>query len=173
MKIKLGILSILAVMMMPSCKTNETNYRAAYEVAKEKAMDGVDEDTYNRMQAEAMPGKIVINGDTLRVITQFVRVAKNAGNDDAALHRYNIAVAQFRQVFNAKAMRDRLLGLGYDAYIVENSDPVYYVVAKGTDVQSEVAGIVKELASNESIVLRAPYPCVLEPINFRTSNQKK
>lgn len=172
MKIKLGILLILAVLMMPSCKTNETNYRAAYEVAKEKALGGIDEDTYSRMQAEAMPGKTVINGDTLHVITQFVKVTKNAGNDGALLHRYNIVVAQFRQVFNAKAMRDRLTGQGYDAYIIENSDPVYYVVAKGTDVQNEVAGIVKELASNESIVLRDPYPCVLEPINFRTSNKK-
>lgn len=162
MKIRIFILSVLTMMLVASCKTNENNYRAAYEVAKEKQMGGVDADTYELMQAESMPQITVINGDSVRVITEAVKIVKTTENAVAVLKNYNVAVAQFRQVFNANAMCRRLSANGYSAYIVENADPAYYVIAGGFDYRTEAVELLKQVQSDKSIVLREPYPCLLQ-----------
>ena len=121
MKIRLFIVSAIALFMFAACKTNEANYRAAYEIAKQKSMDGVDAETYEKMQRESMPTKEVADGDTLRMMRTAVNLAKYEGNGSAMLKRYNVVVAQFKQIFNAKAMMGRLKNQGYDARFSENN----------------------------------------------------
>lgn len=157
------VLLILAILAITSCKTNEANYRAAYEMAVQKEKEGIDEDTYALMKKEEQPRQIALHGDTLNVITRQVTVAKNAGNDTATLKRYNVAVSEFRQIFNAKAMRKRIADKGYDAFVAQTAEPSYYVVAAACDTREEATEIVKRLSADGSIILRPPYPCILEP----------
>ena len=166
MKIRLFIVSAIALFMFAACKTNEANYRAAYEIAKQKSMDGVDAETYEKMQRESMPTKEVAGGDTLRMMRAAVNLAKYEGNGSAMLKRYNVVVAQFKQIFNAKAMMGRLKNQGYDAIVLQNPDPLYYVVAGSVDSKNEAVELLKKLTNDKSIVLREPYPCVLEPLHL-------
>ncbi|MBR6640534.1 MAG: SPOR domain-containing protein [Muribaculaceae bacterium] len=166
MKIRLFIVSAIALVLFAACKTNEANYRAAYEIAKQKSMDGVDAETYEKMQRESMPTKEVAGGDTLRMMRASVNVAKYEGNDDVLLKRYNVVVAQFKQIFNAKAMMRRLKNQGYDAIVLQNPEPLYYVVAGSLDNKGEAVELIKKLTNDESIVLREPYPCILEPLHL-------
>ncbi len=166
MKIKLCLISAIVLLMLASCKTSEVNYRAAYDIAKQKSMDGVDADTYEKLQRESMPTKIVADGDTLRMMRASVNVAKYDGNDGVLLKRYNVVVAQFRQIFNAKAMMGRLKNQGYNAIVLQNPDPSYFVVAGSLDSKDEATKFIKKLNDNKSIVLKEPYPCVLEPLHL-------
>lgn len=166
MKLRLFIVSAIALFLFAACKTNEANYRAAYEIAKQKSMDGVDEETYEKMQRESMPTKVVADGDTLRMMRASVNVAKYEGNEDVALKRYNVVVAQFKQIFNAKAMMGRLKNQGYNAIVLQNPDLLYYVVAGSLDNKGEAVELIKKLTNDESIVLREPYPCILEPLHL-------
>lgn len=164
MKIRLFIVSAIALFLFAACKTNEVNYRAAYEIAKQKSMDGVDAETYEKMQRESMPTKVVADGDTLRMMRASVNVAKYEGNEGVALKRYNVVVAQFKQIFNAKAMMGRLNNQGYNAIVLQNPDPSYFVVAGSVDSKEEAVELMKVLTKDKSIVLRDPYPCILEPL---------
>jgi cell division septation protein DedD len=95
-----------------------------------------------------------------------VNLAKYEGNGSAMLKRYNVVVAQFKQIFNAKAMMGRLKNQGYDAIVLQNPDPLYYVVAGSVDSKNEAVELLKKLTNDKSIVLREPYPCILEPLHL-------
>ena len=166
MKGKIYIALLMVVFLLASCKTNEVNYRAAYDIAKQKSMDGVDAETYEKMQRESMPSKIVADGDTLRMMRASVGVAKYEGNEGVVLNRYNVAIAQFRQIFNAKAMMGRLKNQGYDAMVLQNPDPMYIVVAGSVENKADAVALIKKLEKDKSIVLKDPYPCILEPLHL-------
>ena len=156
----------LAAIALTSCKTTEANYRAAYEMALQKDKEGIDDDTYTLIKQNEKPREFVFQGDTLRVITESVIITKNVGNDDAKLTRYKVAIGSFRQVFNAKAMKGRISDKGYNAFIVETAEPSYYVIASACDTQEQAKEVIACLQADKSIILRLPYPCILEPIKY-------
>lgn len=162
---KTFLLLTIAALSLTACKTTEANYRAAYEMALQKDKEGIDEETYALIKQEEAPQEIGSEGDKLRVITQSVVVTKNAGNDDASIRRYNVAIGSFRQVFNAKAMRGRIVDKGYDVFIVQTSEPTYYVIA-ACDTQEQAKEVIERLQADESIILRHPYPCILQPARY-------
>ncbi len=155
--------AVLTLVLFASCKTSEGNYREAYEVAKNRQMDGVDEDTYSLIKKESMPQQTTIAGDTLRVIDANVKPYEKG----VSLNRYNVVANGFRQVFNAKAMCVRLADAGYGAYIVYDAEPLYYVVAAGTDNDEEAKSQIRRLSEDKRFVLKEPYPCILRPVNLR------
>ena len=163
---KAFLLLAIATLSLTACKTTEANYRAAYEMALQKDKEGIDEETYALIKQEEAPQEIGSEGDKLRVITQSVVVTKNAGNDDASIRRYNVAIGSFRQVFNAKAMRGRIVDKGYDVFIVETSEPTYYVIAAACDTIEQAKEVIARLQADESIILRHPYPCILQPSRY-------
>lgn len=160
------LLLAIIVLSLSACKTTEANYRAAYETAIQKEKEGIDDDTYALMQQEELPRQIMADGDTLRVITQSVTIAPNADNDNAVIKRHNVAVGDFRQMFNAKAMKGRISKKGYDTFIVKTAEPTYYVIVAACDTQDEAKAVIKRLQADKSIVLRLPYPCILEPTKY-------
>jgi cell division protein FtsN len=163
---KTFLLLTIAALSLTACKTTEANYRAAYEMALQKDKEGIDEDTYALIKQEEAPHEIDSDGDKLRMITQSVIVTKNAGNDAATIRRFNVAIGSFRQVFNAKAMRGRIIDKGYDVFIVETSEPTYYVIAAACDTIEQAKEVIERLQADESIVLRHPYPCILQPSRY-------
>ena len=165
MKAKLFVMVMVAILFATSCKTNENNYRAAYEVAKERSKDGVDDETYARIQSEAMPQKTVINGDSMRVINVAVAVVRSDDNATKTMNKYNVVAAKFRQLFNAKAMTGRLVEKGYNPIILKDAEQWFYVVVASVETSEEASVILNKIAEDKSIVLREPYPCVLIPSN--------
>mgnify|MGYP001027885617 CR=1 FL=1 len=158
------ISAIIAVALLGACKTNEANYRAAYEQAKDKNTDTGDSLSTQGLRDFNRPKAMVIGGDTLMVRTERVVVSKDAGVAEAALKKYCVVVAQFRQIFNARSMCQRLIDGGYPgAFVVNNREGQYYVVASATDSSSEAAAMIRDITADKSVVLREPYPYVLRP----------
>lgn len=146
---------------MWSCKTTEANYRAAYRIAKEKQLDGGDSTVTAGLKSELIPRNMRIDGVTLPVRTEPVITSKGGGADASSLQLYNVAVASFKQFFNAQSMRKRLADLGYSSFVVQNRNVTYYVVAASTRSVDEAALLLEKVKGEKQIVLHAPFPYIL------------
>lgn len=143
---------LMAAMLLSlfGCKTTEANYRSAYELAvknkapKDTVNDGIDSDAIPEQWAE------------------YVAFTQDAGGDKSNMKTYCVVVAQFKQIFNAKAMRNRLESMGYSkAFIVQNAKPDYYVVAQSFETVSEAETALKAISKDKNLIIRTPYPRIL------------
>lgn len=162
---KLLLMLAVAVVALAGCKTNEANYRAAYEKAKEKRTETGDSTITAKLRNELTPKDMAFEGVTLPVRTEPLRAI--APENDAPvpeLKRYCVVVAQFRQMFNARSMRTRLAEAGYEgAIVVSNRQNDFYVCAATTAVPAEAAEVLSRLRQDKSIVFHEPFPYVLRP----------
>lgn len=144
-----------------SCHSNEKNYKMAYDKAVQKQIDGVGDEAYARIQAERSRYTHVIDGDSVRMMRMYVNVA-----DDSAkvAKRYNVIVAEFKQMFNAQSYRNRLKQEeGFPSYLLYGgNDKKYYVSIKGFDKDTEAAAFIKNLDRNVKMPVLAPIPWILE-----------
>lgn len=144
-KIILGAIILSMTIGGVACKTNEKNYRQAYEKAITKDKEGIDDATYAKIKEEEKGAKVVISGDSVRVKSEFVNLCHGEQKD---MMPYGIVVGQFKQIFNARSFCDRLKSKGYPAYALENRDNIYYVVAKGFATEIEAAAYLKNINKN-------------------------
>ncbi len=163
------LIGIFVSLGIVSCKTNESNYRAAYEAAIEhrENASGVDSTIYAKIRNQAQETMLAVGNDTLPIRTEYIGYTDDGGASREKVLRYNIVVGQFKQIFNANAMRKRLMEAGYtDAMIVHTREPLYYVVAATCTTAAEAAELYKAVKSDQNLVLRAPLPFVLQPAHY-------
>ena len=148
----LQALVVVALSGFTSCKSNEANYRAAYDITRERQreMAGVDEGTYTRIEAERTANTAVIMGDSVRMITTYVDIVDGTRAD---IKLYNVVVGEYKQLFNARSFRNRLVNNGHGSYVVKDSENVYYVVVEGFDTAPEAAEYLKMLNFSEGYEL--------------------
>lgn len=168
---KLFILVIALAAVLGACKTNEANYRAAYEKAKERRTETGDSLTTSQLRSSLLPKDMVIGSDTLPVMTFPVSVYSDKNDKNnvpvGELKKYLIVVGQFRQIFNAGSMARRIADNGLEgAFVVYNRQKDYFVIAASTDNPDEVVGLLNGVRSDRSLSLRSPYPYVLRPAQF-------
>lgn len=158
------IFSAIAVSGLFSCKTTEANYRQAYETARQKQTEEGDSAITAGLNNQARPRTLVVDGVSLPVVTAGVNVTKDGGMDVKRLKRFNTVAGTFRQIFNARSMRERLMGAGYpDAFILQNAYGTYYVLTLTTSSAEEALANLEKLRTDESLRLRAPLPYILRP----------
>lgn len=164
------ILALVGLCALGACKPNEEAYKSAYEsaIAKRDADGGALEGTvYNRYREMAKPSEIAVGSDTLAVITEFIGYTENGGASRETTKRYNVVVGRFKQVFNARQMRERLQANGYpDVFILHTREPLYYVVTATCDTPEEALDELRRVKADSTLVLRDPLPFVLQPAHM-------
>ena len=158
---------VAAVSMIVSCKPTEESYRKAYEAARDKKDESNDETIYTQIRKRARPSQIVAEGDTLSYTIESIGFTKDGGATRDNMLRYNVVVGQFKQIFNAKAMRDRIIGNGYNAFIVNTAEPLYYVVAVSCETPAEAIKALDRVRSDKTLIMKEPCPWVLKPSHIR------
>lgn len=152
------------ILSLAACKTTEANYRTAYETAKQKATDTGDSLTTSNLRQSMLPRPLTVDGVSFSAMTFPVKMTEGTGKDNSDMKRYCIVVGKFRQVFNAKSMASRLASAGYpDAFVVENRDKDFFVVAQSTAIPAEIPAIISRINNDTSLALRPPFPYVLRP----------
>lgn len=153
---------------MTGCKTSEKNYRAAYEVAKQKMNESaVDSTVLDKISQAQQPKETILEGVTLPIRTFPIGYAKDGGASKEVVRRYNVVVGQFRQIFNAKAMRERLRINGYEgAFVLTDRNQNFYVVAVSCSTPAEAAVALDKVKANPTISLKAPLPWILQPAHM-------
>ena len=124
----LYVTATFALMLSAGCKTTEANYRQAYESARQKQTQEGDSAITAGLNNQARPRSMEFDGVTLPVLTTGVSIPKDGGMELSRLKKFNSVAGVFRQIFNAKSMRERLMQSGYpDAFILSNAYGTYSV----------------------------------------------
>ena len=148
------MLTVALLCALASCKTTEKNYREAYERAS--AQDSMrlsfDETIYGRHRRAVINQQLVMGDDTVNVRRISVRITKDGGGIRENLKAYCVVAGEFKQLFNARSLRERLVGHGYPgAFLVETAEPYYYIVAASYDNLSSARSTL------DSLIMRPPF----------------
>ena len=156
-------LALMALMMFTSCHTTEENYRASYELAANKTKEGVGADTYAKIVAEQRRNTDVVNGDSVRIVAHFVGLIDV---EKAQTKRYNVVLRGFKQVVNARSMRDRLIKEGHNAYVLYyEKEKLYYVIIEAFDTREGAADFLHNAKSRVKMNVPLDNLWILEKIN--------
>jgi hypothetical protein len=166
----------LTVLSAASCKTTEANYRAAYEATRVKQQadsalqdrtyygtDGAESATARRRQ---LPGYrvYIVGTDTIDAQSMFFTMMDST----ATPPQFSVAMAEFRQVFNARSMVQRLRENGFpDAYICQTSKPVYYVMSCGSDSIAHIPEMLHKAIDAIDLHVGKDYPKVIKYSGYR------
>lgn len=162
MKKILFISCVISAFALAGCKTTEANYRSAYEITKAKQTEAAGGDTPSPLLSGAQPRDITVDGIEVTSVTERVRQVPIDGAPAATVRRYNVVAGRFHQIFNAKAMRQRLADNGYpNAAVAENRDKLYYVIASSFAEMAPAAEALKALAADSRLSLKQPFPFIL------------
>ncbi len=162
---------VCLLLLAASCKPTEQNYRQAYEKAVAGRNEASQDSTmYGRIRSSRQHeiGHIGAGGRQAPVVSVFVKITDNGGGEADDVRRYCVVAGQFKQVFNARSMRERLTANGYpDAFVMQTGEPYYYVVAASYDDSGPAAQMLERLASDESLKLKEPMPMLVQPAQKR------
>lgn len=168
--ILISLTALLAAVGATSCKTTEENYRKAYEtaVAQRQEATGIDSTIYGRIRNSANTSTLLVGGEELPMRSEYIGYDADGGSSRDNVKKYNIVAGQFRQIFNAKQMRQRLMDAGYDsAMVVHTREPLYYVITQSITTPQEALKAWRKVNSDKGIVLKSPLPFILMPAHFR------
>lgn len=157
-----------ALAMLTGCKTTEANYRAAYEatVHKRQQASGVDSTLHSIISNETPKSYLTVGSDSLPLKVEYIGYTENSGATRENTCRYNIVVGQFKQLFNAQAMRKRLIDSGYDARLLHTREPIYFVVASSCNTPEEAQAQYQRILYDKKITLPKGMPFILQPAHF-------
>ncbi|MDD2961433.1 MAG: SPOR domain-containing protein [Muribaculaceae bacterium] len=137
-----------------SCKTTEKNYRTAYEVAKtgnDRTM--VDASIEKKILEEEKGILTEVAGDSVRVKTEYVTIVDTQQSKDFC----GVVVGSFKQIFNARSFRKRLIDKGFNSYVVQDAHQQYYVIIKGFETKELASDFIKNIKKN------VQFPLPIEP----------
>lgn len=161
------IFVIIVAISLTGCHTNEKIWAdsAGKVTNKMQQTGGIDSTVYAKIRKEARPSVVKVGNDTMALVTQSIYLS--ADQPYAQLKRYNIVVGQFKQLFNARSMRERLYAAGYvNPYIVETTEPLYYVVAEGCDELHQAYGLLHKVIKENAVTMKDPFPYVIQSSRF-------
>jgi len=159
----IGIAGML-IFGLCGCKTSEANYRAAYEkaVAGRDKADETENSVYDANRRSIDSRQIIVGGDTVEARVDRVVVTLNGGGLPENLKAYSVVVGRFKQEFNAKSMRNRLVQAGFhNTFVVNNAEPYYYVVLSSHTTQAEAVKALKDIPTSFPAVMKSPLPYIL------------
>lgn len=150
MKIKSTFIFLLAIAALTGCKTTEANYQAAYEAAARHVAQKAD------------ANDMTVEGTFRKDYLKPVKLADDDAVTPPATAPFVVAVHQFKQVFNAKALCRRLREAGVkNAYVAQTANDDYYVIADGFQTLDEALKKSVSLESHPLPATGAGFPVVV------------
>ena len=166
MRLKFLVIIGLVIFGIASCKTSEANYRAAYEkaIAGRDSLTAIENTIYGKHRRNTSSQLTVVGNDTTEMISTYVKVTESGGGIRENLKPYSVVVGQFKQLVNAKSLRERLVDAGYPtAFVVETAEPYYYILLSSYATRAEAVKECIAVRNNKSfpIALREGLPIIL------------
>ena len=173
--IKLIIPALAVAAAFTGCRTTEANYRAAYEKTMQARaeQDSLESTVYGRERRNMQSRTIDTPSGPVQVVARLVRVTDGGGGLPESLRRYNVVVGQFKQLFNAKSLRNRLADGGYPgAFVVETGEPYYYIVLASYSDAAEAQKEMERFAASGTLAMKEPCPFILDATARRSPTHR-
>lgn len=167
---RLSLLLIITAGLLWGCKPSEKNYKEAYErtMARDSVRTEFNETVYGRFRRDVKEYRTVSNGDTADVRSTRVWVVPDEGTPNELMKKYCVVVGEFKQLLNARSMRDRFKDGGYPgAFIVQTPEPYYYVIAVSDRDLPIALSTIDKLKKESPLPLKSPTPYILVPSTLR------
>lgn len=129
-KIIFASLALISLVSLSSCKTKQSAYRKAYEQAKQREV--ATQDTKPAAEYEA-PAASTAAPVTVRK----ERVSTYSGEDATRLKRFSVVVGSFQNPTNARSLKERMEGQGYNAVLATNDAGMLRVIVASYDTRDE------------------------------------
>lgn len=152
---------LMLTMVFTACHTTEENFKASYDMAKERTRENQGSAFYDKAQADRMRPTEIINGDSVRLIRSYFNVVDDKYEDTK---KFGVVVAEFDQVINARSYRDRLKkNEGFKSYIVyTNKEKKYCVIAQAYDNKGAAAVFIRNIGQYMKMKVLVPRPYILQ-----------
>lgn len=155
-------------MAVGACKTTEKNYRRAYDRTMADSTRNVtpfNETIYGRYRNQVTLSKVTDGSRDITVHDLRVTVTPDGGGINEWLKTYSVVVGEFKQLFNARSLRQRFYDAGYSrAFLVQNAEPYYYIVVDSSDDLSQMTRIADSLRTATPVPLKADFPYILRKV---------
>ena len=129
-KIIFASLALISLVSLSSCKAKQSAYRKAYEQAKQREV--ATQDTKPAAEYEA-PAASTAAPVTVRK----ERVSTYSGEDATRLKRFSVVGGSFQNPTNARSLKERMEGQGYNAVLATNDAGMLRVIVASYDTRDE------------------------------------
>ena len=153
-----------------ACKPTENNYRKAYErtIARDSVRTPFEQTIYGRYRRDVQTIPMHAGTDTVNVHSTRVYLTDGEGARREQMRKFCVVIAEFKQLLNARSIRDRFKAAGYaDAFIVQTAEPYYYVIAASYPTLADALTLKNHLTQSTPVALKAPCPYILVPTQLR------
>ncbi|MDR1563001.1 MAG: SPOR domain-containing protein [Dysgonamonadaceae bacterium] len=123
-KFYLVVPALCLFVIFNGCKSKESAYKAAYEAAKQKEVETVD---------EVVPVQKPQQQSTAHAQKEKVTVL------DGTIKQFNVVIGSFSNKTNAVSLKGRMEKDGYTVYLAQNSREMYRVIVATFDDKSSAA----------------------------------
>jgi len=159
------------MLLTTGCKTTEQDYKNAYDRtinANDSTRTDFKDTIYGKYRRAVRDEQIKVGNDTIDTRIIDVTIAKDTGATNTTMKRYCVVTAEFKQIFNARSMQDRLIEQGItNAFIVQTAEPFYYVIADSYEELTPALALIEKLRKQQVIKFKEPAPYVLQPARLR------
>ena len=138
-KIILFGLTLSLLFSLNACKSKESAYKTAYEAAKEREMTVVEETI---VVEEVTPVEKTRPAAAAPVVTQKEKVTPV---DYSGMKEFSVVVGSFMNRTNANAEKEKMQGLGYQAFLAQNEKEMFRVIIATFDNKEAAANLRDEL----------------------------
>lgn len=164
--IRAAIAAVAIAIAATACRTNEANYRAAYDKAIAGREDAapIDSTIYGKVRRQMHTTMIVAGGDSAEMRAMPVNpTPEEDGRPTSIPQPYGVVAGQFKTLFNARSLCARLHEAGYaDASIVNTAEPYYYIVASWQPDGAKAISALRALQKDAPVTMREPLPFILK-----------
>mgnify|MGYP000014854877 FL=1 len=129
-KVIFASLALISLVSLSSCKTKQSAYRKAYEQAKQREVATQDASPTAQYEAPAA-------STAAPVTVRKERVSTYSGEDATRLKRFSVVVGSFQNPTNARSLKDRMEGQGYNAVLATNDAGMLRVIVASYDTRDE------------------------------------
>lgn len=140
-------LVLVLTLALTSCKSKESNFRKAYDLAKANEMAEATEDN----SSVTVTPVIVNEGNNVNTDNVNVRTERLDVMNGGSLKAYNVVCGSFSNQDNANNLRNTLVNAGYSAQVAQNPETKMFRVIAATFDDKAAA-----VASRDK--LRSTYP---------------
>lgn len=131
-------LMIATTLVAVGCKAKQSNYRKAYESARQREIAAQNSGAYSN-NVDVAPQEDVKPAVSYTPSVRREKLSSVEGENGSDLNRYSVVIGSFQNLTNAKSLKERMIALGYKAVLAQNDMGMYRVIVSSFSTKNEAA----------------------------------